>query len=72
MDDKGGKDWQSTKMNGVEGVVEYIDSIGQIHLKGRTMTDKLDFYPITNFINDEDEVDYDKIQELTDKYIFVR
>ncbi len=34
MDDKGGKDWQSTKMNGVEGVVEYIDSIGQIHLKG--------------------------------------
>jgi len=34
MDDKGGKDWQSTQMNGVEGVVEYIDSIGQIHLKG--------------------------------------
>ena len=34
MDDKNGKDWQSTKMNGVEGIIEYIDSIGQVHLKG--------------------------------------
>lgn len=34
MDDNGGKDWQATKMNGVEGVIEYIDSIGQVHLKG--------------------------------------
>ena len=34
MDDNGGKDWQATKMNGVEGIIEYIDSIGQVHLKG--------------------------------------
>jgi len=34
MDDNGGKDWQATKMNGVEGIIEYIDSMGQVHLKG--------------------------------------
>ena len=34
MDDNGGKDWQATKMNGVEGIIDYIDSMGQVHLKG--------------------------------------
>ena len=34
MDDKNGMDWEATKMNGVEGVIDYIDSIGQVHLKG--------------------------------------
>lgn len=34
MDDKDGKDWQATKMNGVVGTVDYIDSIGQVHLEG--------------------------------------
>ena len=34
MDDAGGKDWQASRMNGVEGVIDYIDSIGQVHLKG--------------------------------------
>ena len=34
MDDNGGKDWQATKMNGVEGIIGYIDSMGQVHLKG--------------------------------------
>lgn len=34
MDDENGKDWQATKMNGVEGVIDYIDDAGQIHLKG--------------------------------------
>ena len=34
MDDNNGKDWQATKMNGVVAVVDFIDSIGQIHLKG--------------------------------------
>ena len=34
MDDKGGKDWQATQMNGVEAVVSFIDDAGQIHLEG--------------------------------------
>lgn len=34
MDDAGGKDWQASKMNGVEAVVDFVDSIGQIHLVG--------------------------------------
>lgn len=34
MDDNSGKDWQAARMNGVTGVIEYIDDAGQIHLKG--------------------------------------
>jgi len=34
MDDNGGKDWQASRMNGVEGIIDYIDDAGQIHLKG--------------------------------------
>ena len=34
MDDKGGNDWQATQMNGVIAEIDYIDSIGQVHLKG--------------------------------------
>ena len=34
MNDDNGRDWRATDMNGVEGVVDYIDSLGQIHLKG--------------------------------------
>ena len=34
MDDKGGKDWQASRMNGVVAKIEYIDSIGQVHLEG--------------------------------------
>ena len=34
MDDKDGKDWQATKMNGVVGTIDFIDSIGQVHLEG--------------------------------------
>lgn len=34
MFDNNGKDWQASKMNGVEGVIDYIDSAGQIHLVG--------------------------------------
>lgn len=30
MDDWGGKDWQATELNGKEGVVDYIDSEGQL------------------------------------------
>lgn len=31
MDDCGGKDTQAREYNGKEGVVEHIDSIGQLH-----------------------------------------
>ena len=34
MDDNGGKDWQAARMNGVTGIIDYIDSAGQVHLKG--------------------------------------
>lgn len=34
MYDDNGKDWRASEMNGIEGVVDYIDSLGQIHLKG--------------------------------------
>ena len=34
MDDNGGKDWQASRMNGKICTVSFIDSIGQIHVKG--------------------------------------
>lgn len=34
MDDNNGKDWQASKMDGVIAEVSFIDSIGQVHLKG--------------------------------------
>lgn len=34
MDDAGGKDRQAARMNGVIGVIDYIDDAGQIHLEG--------------------------------------
>ena len=34
MDDNNGKDSQATKMNGVEGIISFVDSAGQIHLEG--------------------------------------
>lgn len=34
MDDNNGKDVAVHRMNGVVGVVDFVDSIGQIHLKG--------------------------------------
>ena len=34
MDDAGGKDRQASRMNGVIGVIDYIDSAGQVHLEG--------------------------------------
>jgi len=34
MDDAGGKDWQASRMNGVIGVIDYIDDAGQVHLEG--------------------------------------
>ena len=34
MDDNNGKDIAATRMNGVTATISYIDSIGQLHLKG--------------------------------------
>lgn len=34
MDDNNGKDWQASRMNGVEGIIDYIDDAGQVHLEG--------------------------------------
>lgn len=34
MDDNDGKDTGVHRMNGVIGVISYIDSMGQIHLEG--------------------------------------
>ena len=34
MDDNNGKDLAAQKMNGVIATINYIDSIGQLHLKG--------------------------------------
>ena len=34
MEDNNGKDWQARQMNGVEALVDFIDSAGLIHLKG--------------------------------------
>lgn len=34
MDDDNGKDHQATKMNGITGVIAFIDDLGQIHLEG--------------------------------------
>jgi len=34
MYDDNGKDWQAAAMNGVVAEVSFIDSMGQIHLKG--------------------------------------
>lgn len=31
MDDQGGKDLQAREYNGQTGIVEHIDSIGQLH-----------------------------------------
>ena len=35
MDDNNGKDWQVTQMIGKTYTVDFIDSIGQIHLEGK-------------------------------------
>lgn len=34
MDDNNGKDVAVHRMNGVVGVIDHIDSMGQIHLQG--------------------------------------
>ena len=34
MADNEGKDWQASRMNGVIGIIDYIDDAGQVHLEG--------------------------------------
>ena len=33
MDDEGGKDWQARELNGKTFPINFIDSMGQIHLE---------------------------------------
>ena len=33
MDDNNGKDWQASRMNGDEGIIDYIYDAGQVHLE---------------------------------------
>ena len=51
MDDNGGKDWQASRMNGVEGVIDYIDDAGQVHLEGHglALIPGLDEFEIINY-----------------------
>lgn len=37
MDDANGKDISAQRMAGVVGTIEYIDGMGQLHLKGYTL-----------------------------------
>lgn len=37
MDDSNGTDISAQQMAGVEGTIEYIDGIGQLHLEGYTL-----------------------------------
>ena len=64
----------SSWIDGNDGI--YVDENDNVSLEnGNEITDKDNFYPIMNLLMIEDgkhDVDYDKIQELTDKYIFVR
>ena len=48
MDDKSGKDQQATRMNGRVVTVDYVDGIGQIHLKesGLALIPGLDEYEL--------------------------
>ena len=48
VDDNHGQDWQASKMTGAEGVVDYVDSAGQIHLVGfgLALIPSLDIYVV--------------------------
>ena len=37
MDDANGTDRSAQRMAGVEGTIEYIDGMGQLHLEGYTL-----------------------------------
>lgn len=50
MDDAGGKDLQAARMNGVIGIIDYIDDAGQVHLEGHglALIPGLDEFEIIN------------------------
>ena len=54
----------------------YVDENDNVHLANREMTsDDDNFYPIIKLLDmnvDSPEVNYSAVEELTDKYIFVR
>ena len=64
----------STEIDENDGI--YVDENDNVSIEdGRTIADKQDFHPIVGLLVNENgvyDVDYDRIQELTDKYIFVR
>ena len=64
----------STEIDENDGI--YVDEDDEVHLVSREMTsDEVNFHPIVNLLDFSEsvpEVNYDAIQELTDKYIFVR
>ena len=64
----------STEIDENDGI--YVDEDDEVHLVSREMTsDEVNFHPIVNLLDLSEsvpEVNYDAIQELTDKYIFVR
>lgn len=64
----------STEIDENDGI--YVDEDDEVHLVSREMTsDEVNFHPIVNLLDLSEsvpEVNYDAIQELTDKYIYVR
>ena len=64
----------STEIDENDGI--YVDEDDEVHLVSREMTsDEVNFHPIVNLLDLSEsvpEVNYDAIQELTDKYIFVK
>ena len=51
MDDEGGKDWQARELNGKTFPLNFIDSMGQIHLEeaGLALIPGIDsFVPVQN------------------------
>ncbi len=64
----------SSDINENDGL--YVDESDNVSLENRDeVSDKENFHPISQLIIREDgmvEVDFEKVEELTDKYIFVR
>lgn len=64
----------STEIDENDGI--YVDEDDEVHLVSREMTsDEVNFHPIVNLLDLSEsvlEVNYNAIQELTDKYIYVR
>lgn len=63
----------STVIDETDGI--YVDGDDEVSLVSNTdIQDKNNFYPILGLLTADDapEVDIDKVQDIADKYIFVR